>query len=370
MRIIAIIVRKEFLQISRNRMMLPMIFLMPIIQLLILSNAATFNLRNIRLGLIDRDHSSASRLIARNFQAAGSFVQVPLQAGAKAGLQALLKDDADVVIEIPHHFESNLVRQGDGHMQVLVNAIDGAAAAVESSYTAAILERANRRLIRNFVGVDPPAMGVTLNPQFWFNPELNYQTFMVPGILVMLVTMVSLFLAGMNIVREKEIGTIEQLNVTPIRKTEFIIGKLLPFWLIGLLELAVGLVVAKLVFAVPMVGSLWLIFLFAAVYLISILGIGLFASTLSDTQQQAMFISWFFMVLFILLSGLFTPIESMPHWAQVITWFNPIAYFVRVIRMVMLKGSGFAEIRGDFIAMLVAAVVINAAAIASYRKQV
>ncbi|MCB0476244.1 MAG: ABC transporter permease, partial [Flavobacteriaceae bacterium] len=179
---------------------------------------------------------------------------------------------------------------------------------------------------------------------------------------------ISLFLSGMNIVREKEIGTLEQINVTPIRKSQFIIGKLFPFWVLGLTILTVGLIIAKLIFNVPMVGSLVLLYAYTAVYILVILGMGLFISNFTDTQQQAMFIAWFFMVIFILMSGLFTPIESMPKWAQYITDFNPIKYFVQVVRMVLLKGSGFNDIMPQFLKTLVFAFLMNGLAVWSYKK--
>jgi ABC-2 type transport system permease protein len=174
----------------------------------------------------------------------------------------------------------------------------------------------------------------------------------------------------MNIVREKEIGTIEQLNVTPISKGSFIIGRLLPFWILGIFELGFGLLLGKLIFHIPMVGNMLVVFCFAAIYLLMVLGMGLFVSTFTQTQQQAMFISWFFMVIFILMSGLFTPIESMPLWAQKITLFNPVAYFIKVMRMVLLKGSGFADTAQYFLYMAVFAVGMNVLAVWNYRKTV
>jgi len=197
---------------------------------------------------------------------------------------------------------------------------------------------------------------------------LNYKTFMVPGILVLLVSMLTLFLSGMNIVREKEIGTLEQINVTPIKKHQFIIGKLFPFWVLGLVILTVGLLIAKIIFNVPMLGNIGLIYLFASVYLLVILGMGLLISNYTDTQQQAMFIAWFFVVIFILMSGLFTPIESMPEWAQNVTLFNPIRYFVEIIRMVMLKGSGFQDIVPQLSIIALYAFIMNGLAVWSYKK--
>jgi ABC-2 type transport system permease protein len=205
-------------------------------------------------------------------------------------------------------------------------------------------------------------------PSFWFNETLNYKTYMVPGILVLLVTMVTLFLSGMNIVREKEIGTLEQINVTPIKKYQFIIGKLLPFWILGLLLLTIGLIISKLVFNIPMLGSHTLMYCYTSIYIFVILGMGLFISNFTDTQQQAMFIAWFFMVIFILMSGLFTPIESMPVWAQTITDFNPIKYYVQVMRMVMLKGAGLMDILPQIVKISAYAIFMNGLAVLSYKK--
>ncbi|PJC07151.1 MAG: ABC transporter permease, partial [Flavobacteriaceae bacterium CG_4_9_14_0_8_um_filter_34_30] len=211
-------------------------------------------------------------------------------------------------------------------------------------------------------------INITTIPSFWYNQTLNYKTFMVPGILVLLVTMITLFLAGMNIVREKEIGTLEQINVTPIKKHQFIIGKLFPFWVIGLSLLTIGLIIAKIIFNVPILGSLGLMYAYTSVYILVILGMGLFISNFTDTQQQAMFIAWFFVVIFILMSGLFTPIESMPQWAQIVTEFNPIKYFVEVMRMVMLKGSTFTDMLPQFSKTLLYAFIMNVLAVWSYKK--
>ena len=205
-------------------------------------------------------------------------------------------------------------------------------------------------------------------PSFWYNSTLNYKTFMVPGILVLLITMLTLFLSSMNIVREKELGTLEQINVTPIKKYQFIIGKLFPFWVIGLVILTIGLLISKIVFNVPMLGNIVLVYFFTSIYLLLILGFGLFLSNHTETQQQAMFIAWFFIVIFILMSGLFTPIESMPKWAQNMTLFNPIRYFVEFIRMVLLKGAGLQEVLPNLGIITLFAIVVNGLAVWSYKK--
>jgi ABC-2 type transport system permease protein len=209
-----------------------------------------------------------------------------------------------------------------------------------------------------------------MSSAFWYNPDLDYFTYMVPGILVLLVTVISALLSAMNIVREKEIGTIEQINVTPIKKYQFILGKLVPFWIIAMFELVFGLILAKLVFDIPMLGSLGLIFFVATVYLFVALGLGLLISTLANTQQQSMFLTFFFMIIFLLMSGLFTPVQSMPDWAQVMNKVNPIAYFIDVMRMVLLKGSVFSDISRQFFSLLILAVLLNTLAIWRYRKTV
>jgi ABC-2 type transport system permease protein len=289
----------------------------------------------------------------------------------EANLQ-MQKGKVDVILEIPNHFERNLLIEKKSALSVSINAIDGAAAGVENVYISQIIASYNQKvrsqLSQYNEGSFIQPQNIITIPSFWYNKTLNYKTLMVPGILVLLVTMLTLFLSAMNIVREKEIGTLEQINVTPIKKHQFIIGKLFPFWVLGLLILTVGLIIAIVVFEIPILGNIGLIYLFTSVYLLVILGIGLFISNYTETQQQAMFIAWFFTVIFILMSGLFTPIESMPYWAQQITRFNPIRYFVEIIRMVMLKGATFSDISTPFFIIVFYAFSINGLAVWSYKK--
>lgn len=371
MRTIGYIIQKEFKQIFRNKGMLPIIFILPILQLVILSNAATYEVKNIKFAYIDSDHTSTSRTLIEKFIASQYFDVLTVFPSHKQANYALLVGEVDVVLEIPHHFEQNLLKEKKADLAVTINAIDGAAAGVESGYINQIVQSFNQDIKMNFVDASKKSVRpviIASTPSFWYNPTLDYKTFMVPGILVLLVTMITLFLSGMNIVREKEIGTLEQINVTPIRKSQFIIGKLFPFWVIGMGLLTIGLILAKLIFNTPMLGSLLLLYLYTSIYILVILGMGLLISNFTDTQQQAMFIAWFFVVIFILMSGLFTPIESMPKWAQIITEFNPIKYFVEIVRMVMLKGSGFMDILPQLLKTLVYAVVMNALAVWSYKK--
>jgi ABC-2 type transport system permease protein len=372
MKTILFIIQKEFRQIFRNKAMLPIIFVLPLVQLLILSNAASFEIKNIKFSYIDNDHSEASRELISKFQASKYFNIIESFSSKKEADFQMQTGKVDVILEIPNHFERDLIKENGTNLSVSINAIDGAAAGVENVYISQIINGFNQKIQTqlyqyNDASYVQPANILTI-PSFWYNNTLNYKTFMVPGILVLLVTMLTLFLSSMNIVREKEIGTLEQINVTPIRKYQFVIGKLFPFWVLGLVILTVGLTIAKVVFSVPILGSIALIYFFTSIYLLVILGIGLIISNYSDTQQQAMFVAWFFTVIFILMSGLFTPIESMPAWAQNLTLLNPIRYFVEIIRMVMLKGASFSDISRPFFMIVFYAFALNGIAVWSYKK--
>lgn len=370
MRKIFYIIQKEFIQVFRNKRMLPIIFVVPIIQLLILVNAATFEMKEIRMVIVDMDLSGSSRLLTSKFQGSPFFRLIDAPFSYPDAEEMMQRGEADLILQIPHGFEKELVKENHASLQLMVNAINGTAAGLINAYSTSIIRDFNREILMEWL--NPSQLGgiraIKTDPLYWYNPELNYTTYMVPGILVLLVTIVGLLLSGMNIVREKEIGTIEQINVTPIRKVEFIAGKLIPFWIIALFELAFGLILGKLIFNIPVVGSIGLIFLAAAIFLFVILGFGLLISTITNTQQQAMLVSFFFMVVFILMSGLFTSVESMPEWAQKINLINPLAWFIKIMRMVMLKGSTLGDISTPLFALLVYAVCIISLATIRYRK--
>ncbi len=379
MRTILFIIQKEFIQIFRNKTMLAMIFVLPLVQLIVLVNAATMEMKNINLVIVDKDLSSVSRELTSKFRGSPFFKIVNTGFSIQEAESYINENKADVVVHIPENFERNLVRHNEAKIQILINAINGTVAGIGNAYVQAIIQSYNKQVIsdilqvpskNNELKIDGPMQqkALEINHSYWYNPELNYKTFMVPAILVLLVTLIGMFLASMNLVREKEIGTIEQINVTPIRKYQFIAGKLVPFLIIALFELAFGLTLGKILFDIPIVGSLLLIFLVAIVYLFVILGMGLFVSTVTETQQQAMFISWFFLLVFILMSGIFTAVENMPDWARKLDYFNPIYYFMRTIRMILLKGSTFKDIKLEFFALLAYGVVVLSLSVWRYRK--
>lgn len=368
---ILFILQKEFIQIFRNKGMLPIIFVVPIIQLLILVNAADFEVANIRIAVQDRDHSIESRKLIAGFEASTNFNVQLDNRDFKSLMKTLDNRSADMFMRIPPGFSKGISRKEPVKVMLDVDGIDGQKANVSYFYASNIIQRFYRdemraKLPEHMLAEFPT---IEVRPRYWYNPELEYKNLMVPGLLAVLVTMVGMFLSSMNIVREKEIGTIEQLNVTPITKFEFLVGKLFPFWVISMFELAFGLILGVLIFDIPVVGNLVLLFSFTGLYLVVMLGFGLLISTFTYTQQQAMFISWFFLVIFILMGGLFTAIENMPEWAQRITWFNPVSYFIEVLRLVLLKGSGLRDILPHFGVMAIMALVLNSVAIANYRKR-
>ena len=350
MRIIRVLLRKEFLQIFRNKAMLPILFVMPVVQLLVLSFAATYELKEVDFALVDMDQSSLSRELTAKFQSTGYFRLELESFDQDEALAAMNAGRVKMIIQIPTDFEKDLNSGQQADVQLIIDAVDGSTAGLIQSYSASILNDLNAHKLAELKieqagQLVQQAKTINIIPQNWYNPDLDYITYMVPGILVVLVSMIGVFLSGMNIVREQEIGTIEQLNVTPIRKYQFMIGKLLPFWVIGMVDLLIGLALARYGFQIPFLGSLATVLVVAGIFLIVIQSLGLLISTMTHTQQQAMFIAWFLMVIFILMGGLFTPIESMPEWAQNLTLANPVAYFIKIMRMVLLKGAGWKEIQ-------------------------
>jgi len=373
MRTLKFLLQKEFKQILRNTVILRLIFIAPILQLLVLAFAVDYEIKNIKLFVVDQDRSQFSDLLFSQFNASEYFVIEDYSLTIEDAKEAIHRGKCDLVVNIPPDFEQDLYRNSNAGIQLIANAIDGTKASLSTNYASAIILDFNQILIEQYgirsnLLINPDFMQIETNYSYWYNPELNYQAYMVPGILVLLVTMIGAFMSSMNIVREKELGTIEQINVTPIKKYHFIIGKTVPFWIIGMFEFGIGLIIAKIVFNIPMVGSLVTLFAFAGIFLFVVLGIGLLISTVTDTQQQAMFISWFFLVIFILLGGLFTAVENMPTWAQRLTYFNPIRYFIEVNRLVLLKGAGFQDIAKHFLIMTGFVLAFNSLAIFRYRK--
>ena len=364
MRTLRYLLEKEFKQIKRDRFLPRIIFLVPLMQLIILPFAANFEMRNINLGVIDNDQTVLSTQLTEKILSSGYFRLTNVSASYDRAISSIESNESDLLLEIPINFEKNLRREGQVEVLVASNAVNGTKGGMGSSYLSQIIQDFNQE--KGFTS-GTAFSGVRYTNLF--NPHLNYKNYMVPGIMVFLLTIIGGFLSALNIVSEKEKGTIEQINVTPVPKTFFLLSKLIPFWVIGFILLTIGALVAWIVYGLVPIGNMGIIYLFAAVYLIAFTGFGLAISSISSTQQQAMFTAFFFLIIFAQLSGLFTPISSMPQWAQNMTLFNPVRYFVEVMRMVYLKGSSFSDLSGHFIVVCLFALFFNVLAVVSYRKK-
>lgn len=372
MRTILYLLQKEFIQVFRNKAMLPIIFIMPLVQMLILVYAATMELKKVDITVVDLDLSETSTRLTAKFEASTFFHLTRAQLSPAETDQILLKGKTDLVVTFPQGFEKDLKRNDQASVQILVDAINGSAAELSNAYLQTVIANYNQKIRAEMMGVPKftPPQQVSVIPAYWYNPELNFKFYMAPGVLVILVTIIGLFLSSLNLVREKELGTIEQLNVTPIKKYHFIIGKMMPFLIIALLDLSFGLLVAKLVFGLPFRGNILTLYVFTSAYLFLVMSMGLFVSAISDTQQQVLFVSFFFLIVFIIMSGLFTPVESMPAWAQNLDRINPLYYLIRIIRNVVLKGSGLFDMARELISLLVFGTIMFSLAVWRYRKTV
>lgn len=372
MKILKFILQKEFRQIIRDKTILAMMFAMPIVQLVILPLAANFEVKNVNVAYVDHDHSSYSQELVNKITSSGYFRIVGSPDSYIGGLEMIEYGKADLVLEIPSGFEKNLVREGSQKVNLSLDAINGTKSSIGGAYLVQVLADFNRNLdvnikLPNGQKVEPTAM-ISVESSNWYNIRAEYKYNMVPAILVLLLTMIGGFFTALNIVKEKEIGTIEQINVTPIQKWQFILGKLIPFWVMGMIVFTLGIIVMYVIYGIFPQGNLLVLYIYAAVYLIAILGLGLLISTLADTQLQAMFIAFFFMMIFMLMSGMFTGTDSMPDWARTVSEFIPVTHFMKVVRLIVLKGSGFADVKTELGYLAIFAVVLNSLAIWNYRK--
>jgi len=371
MRTILYLIRKEFIQIFRNKFISKAIFAVPIVQMLILVPAVTFEIKNINLTITDQDQSSESRGLISKLKGSTFFNVSYSTFSEKEADNLLHRNKCSLILTIPSGFGKDIVNGSSGKLLATIDAINASTAQLSWAYLNGVIRDYNIDLLNENINLTTikPQPRVEITNRYWYNESLNYKYYMLPGILVILVTAIGFLLAGLNMVREKEIGTIEQINVTPVKKHQFIIAKMVPFLLIGLVDLALGLLLGKIAFNIPFEGSILLMFSGATIFLIAVLGLALFISTFSVTQQQYMFVAFFCMIIFILMSGIFTPYESMPQWAQNFNLVNPVAYLIRINRMVMLKGSAINDISRELYSLAAIAIVFTTLAVRRYRKR-
>jgi ABC-2 type transport system permease protein len=350
MRALQGLVKKEFLQVFRDRNMLRMIFLMPVIQLLLMGYVVNTEVKRLDLDVYDFDQSRFSRELISSLQAGDYFVPT-IEPGPILRLDDRFREyRAELALIIPEDFSERLIERDPGTIGLVVDGTNSNSAAQGAGYAGQIVRQFSQRALDL-----EPLMEVRYN--ILYNPEVESVYFMVPGIVATLLTMITIMLTSMSIVRERELGTLEQLVVTPIRGSVLLMGKLLPFAALGLLEMTVALTIGVLWFGVPFAGSPLLLLAMALLYLVTVLGLGLLFSVVTSTQQQAMFFAWFFSIFAMLTSGFFTPISNMPQWMQYVTYLNPMRFFMAVVRAIMMKGAGIADMITDVYPLAIYAVV-------------
>ena len=360
------LLQKEFLLIRRNSFMPKIIFIFPIMVMCVMPWVMNQEVKNIRVDVVDIDHTSHSQQLVHQIEASNYFIFN----GQKATYQEAMKDietsKADIILEIR-----------DGKYLIAANAVNGTKGSIGSAYLSQIIRPTLQPLpVMEGSGysqgqqVSAPSLtgragGGSL---LLYNKGQNYKLFMIPALMGILMMMLSGFLPALNIVGEKEKGTIEQINVTPVSKWSFILAKLIPYWIIGLVVLTLCLVLSWLVYGIICQGPLWLVYLLAILLALFFSSFGLIVSNYSDTMQQAMFVMWFFVVCLMLLSGLFTPVRSMPDWAYLTTYINPMHYFAHAIRTVFVRGGGLQAIAHQVLALFCIAFAMAVWAVQSYKK--
>ena len=338
------LLQKEFLQIRRNSFMPKIIFIFPIMVMCVMPWVMNQEVKNIRVDVVDIDHTTHSQQLVHQIEASNYFVFN----GQKATYQEAMKDIetsmADIILEIR-----------DGRYLIAANAVNGTKGSIGSAYLS--------QIVSGTVTAPSASSVLTL-----YNKLQSYKVFMIPALMGILMMMLCGFLPALNIVGEKEKGTIEQINVTPVSKWSFILAKLIPYWIIGLVVLTLCLVLSWLVYGITCQGPLLLVYLLAILLALFFSSFGLIVSNYSDTMQQAMLVMWFFVVCLMLLSGLFTPVRSMPDWAYLTTYINPMHYFADAIRTVFVRGGGFQTIAHQVVVLAIIASVMSVWAVQSYKK--
>ncbi|MFH1861952.1 MAG: ABC transporter permease [bacterium] len=372
MRPILVLIRKEFQQILKDRPMLMILFVMPIVQLFLLGYAVTTDVKHLRIGFLDDDNSALSRQMISSIEHCGYFDVIGF-ASSRGQLESWIQmGDADVGLVIPTDCAAGLETGLGASVQILVDGQNSNVSSIGLGYAVGILQDISSDLLifKQFIRTKSSSLRILeARTSVFYNPDLKSVYYMIPGVVTVLLTVTTMLLTGMGVVREKEIGTLEQLLVTPILPIQLVIGKLVPFAILGFLELSLALTVGMVWFRIPFEGSLLWVVLGTLLFLLNTLGIGLFISTITSTQQQALFIAWFFMIFGMIMSGFFYPIENMPLWAQHITLINPLRYYLAILREVLLKGSDLIQLAPEFLSLTVIGWAILALTVFRFKSR-
>lgn len=366
--ILKYLIEKEFKQFLRNSFMPRIALMFPTVIILVFPWVATMDVSNINVSVVDRDVSTMSRRLSDKIAGSSYFKLTECTDNYKQALDDVEKGKSDIIVEIPQHFERDMNTIQHATVQISSNGVNALKGSIGSGYLQNIAADFNADLAtKQGVTVSTP---FSVNIQDRYNPTLNFKLFMIPALMTMIIIMLCGLLPALNIVSEKEIGTIEQINVTPVNKAAFILSKLIPYWLMGFIILTICFILAALVYGYTPKGSFLTIYAVATLFVLVMSGIGLIISNYAGTMQQSLFMMFFFMMIFMLMSGLFTDVRSMPDWAQDIAFFNPPRYFIDTMRSVFLKGGNIMDNIHNFSMLFVFAIMTNAWAMLSYRKQV
>jgi ABC-2 type transport system permease protein len=362
-RTILALVMKEFYQIRRDRTMLRLIFVMPMLQMIILGYVVSTDVKLIRTAVYDFDRSEASREYIRALTAGDYFVVKPGERPLVEAETDFEENRFDAVLIIPEDFSARLGRREEAAVGFILDGSNANSAAIALGYAGTITQEFNEDLVGARMPID-------LRQRRLYNPEGESVYFTVPGVVATLLTMITALLTSMAIVREREMGTLEQLMVTPISTPALILGKTIPFAIIGFVEMSIAIGVGVLWFKIPFVGSWPLLYGLAFIFLLTTLGAGMLISTVTRTQQQAMFFSWFFSLFAILTSGFFTPISNMPKVVQILTYANPMRYYLKIVRAIMMKGASIDVLYPEVISMVVFGAVVFSFSWVRFSKRV
>lgn len=355
------LLQKEFLQLRRNAFLPRLIVMFPIVIMCVMPWVMSMEVRNVVVDVVDHDRSASSTRLVQRIAASRYFIFGGLKPGYAEAMDDVERMDADIILEIPPHYERDIVSGRAAQVLVAANAVNGSAGQIGAQYMGSIVTQ-------DAAGGGAADGAEALSVLNLYNKSLNYKLFMIPSLMAILVMLMCGFLPALNIVGEKEKGTAAAMNVTPVSKWAFILAKLIPYWLVAMVVMTLCFLLAWLVYGITCAGSLPLVYLLAMLFAFVFSGIGLLVSNCNSTMQQAVFMMWFIVVCMLLLSGLFTPVRSMPWWAYATTYVNPMHYFIDAVRTVFVRGGDFASVAHQVVALTVIAVTVNLLAVVSYRK--
>lgn len=359
------LLEKEFKQFLRNSFLPKFALVIPFMATLVFPTVANFDVKNVQLIVIDHDHGLLASQLIEKVKASGYFQLIDYAENDKQAIEILESGNRDIILELPNGFSSDLKNDRPTTIMMAVNAVNGTRGGLGSQYVNSILSEFSENIHNKSISKNR----LRLIPGFWYNASLSYPIFMVPAIMIMVLSMICGFLPALNIVGEKQKGTMEQINVTPIRKSTFILSKVIPYWIIGFVILNVCMLVAWIAYGLVPQGSIFTLYVFSSIFVLAYSGFGLVISNYAKTVQQAMFMMFFFVMTFVFMSGLYTPVENMPKWAQLFSDISPLKYIMRAMRSIYLKESGFGDLIFELSALIVLAILFNIWAVLSYQKK-